>query len=67
VVATVPLAAYRGLPVDSLRGKVVIDTMNYYPIRDGQMLSSLVSVARRRHWQFLRIGGENSPIQRLLQ
>jgi predicted dinucleotide-binding enzyme len=37
VVATVPLKAHRSLPVDSLRGKVVIDTMNYYPSRDGQM------------------------------
>jgi hypothetical protein len=37
VVATVPLKAYRSLPVDSLRGKVVIDTMNYYPSRDCQM------------------------------
>ena len=37
VLATIPLKAYRSLPVDSLRGKVVIDTMNYYPSRDGQM------------------------------
>jgi predicted dinucleotide-binding enzyme len=37
VVATVPMKAYRSLPVDFLRGKVVIDTMNYYPSRDGQM------------------------------
>jgi predicted dinucleotide-binding enzyme len=37
VVATVPLKAYPSLPVDSLRGKVVIDTMNYYPSRDGHM------------------------------
>ncbi len=37
VVAAVPLKAYRSLPVNSLRGKVVIDTMNYYPSRDGHM------------------------------
>jgi predicted dinucleotide-binding enzyme len=37
VVAAVPLNAYRSLPVEPLRGKVVIDTMNYYPQRDGQI------------------------------
>ncbi len=35
VVVTIPLHAYRTLPVEALRGKVVIDTMNYYPGRDG--------------------------------
>lgn len=35
VVVTIPLASYRDLPVDALRGTVVIDTMNYYPARDG--------------------------------
>jgi 8-hydroxy-5-deazaflavin:NADPH oxidoreductase len=34
VVVTVPLKAYRQVPVDPLRGKVVIDTNNYYPDRD---------------------------------
>ncbi|HEV7212504.1 MAG TPA: NADPH-dependent F420 reductase [Blastococcus sp.] len=37
VVVTVPLKAYREVPVEPLRGKVVIDTNNYYPQRDGQM------------------------------
>jgi predicted dinucleotide-binding enzyme len=37
VVATVPLSAYRELPADALAGKIVIDTMNYYPERDGRM------------------------------
>jgi 8-hydroxy-5-deazaflavin:NADPH oxidoreductase len=37
VIAAVPLSAYKGLPADLLRGKVVIDTMNYYPSRDGHM------------------------------
>lgn len=37
VVAAVPMSAYRSLPVEPLRGKVVIDTMNYYPQRDGQI------------------------------
>jgi predicted dinucleotide-binding enzyme len=36
VVATVPLKAYRSVPVEPLVGKVVIDTINYYPSRDGQ-------------------------------
>jgi 8-hydroxy-5-deazaflavin:NADPH oxidoreductase len=35
VVVTVPLKAYRDVPVESLAGKVVIDTNNYYPQRDG--------------------------------
>jgi predicted dinucleotide-binding enzyme len=34
VVATVPMGALEKLPADLLRGKVVIDTMNYYPSRD---------------------------------
>jgi predicted dinucleotide-binding enzyme len=35
VVVTVPLKAYRSVPVEPLRGKVVMDTNNYYPGRDG--------------------------------
>lgn len=35
VVVTVPLKAYRDVPVEPLAGKVVIDTDNYYPERDG--------------------------------
>jgi len=37
VVVTVPLKAYRDVPVEPLRGKVVIDTNNYYPQRDGHI------------------------------
>jgi predicted dinucleotide-binding enzyme len=37
VVVTVPLKAYRDVPVEPLAGKVVIDTNNYYPERDGQI------------------------------
>lgn len=37
VVVTVPFNAYRQVPVEPLRGKVVIDTNNYYPERDGQV------------------------------
>ena len=37
VVVTIPLKAYRDIPVDELAGKVVIDTMNYYPQRDGHV------------------------------
>ena len=37
VVVTIPLKAYRHVPVDELAGKVVIDTMNYYPGRDGRI------------------------------
>lgn len=37
VVATVPLKAHERLPVAALAGKTVIDTMNYYPDRDGRL------------------------------
>ncbi|MEC3914878.1 NADPH-dependent F420 reductase [Nocardia sp. CDC160] len=37
VVVTVPLKAYRQVPVEPLVGKVVIDTNNYYPGRDGEI------------------------------
>jgi len=37
VVVTVPLQAYRQIPVEPLAGKVVIDTNNYYPDRDGHI------------------------------
>jgi predicted dinucleotide-binding enzyme len=36
VVVTVPLKAYRDVPAAPLAGKVVIDTNNYYPERDGE-------------------------------
>jgi 8-hydroxy-5-deazaflavin:NADPH oxidoreductase len=35
-VVTVPLKAYRDVPVEPLAGKIVLDTNNYYPRRDGQ-------------------------------
>jgi hypothetical protein len=37
VVVTVPLKNYRAIPVEPLAGKVVIDTNNYYPQRDGHI------------------------------
>ncbi|MGB2969019.1 MAG: NADPH-dependent F420 reductase [Candidatus Nanopelagicales bacterium] len=37
VVVTIPLAALDSVPVAPLAGKVVIDTNNYYPHRDGQI------------------------------
>lgn len=36
VVVTVPLKAYADVPAEPLAGKVVIDTNNYYPKRDGE-------------------------------
>jgi 8-hydroxy-5-deazaflavin:NADPH oxidoreductase len=36
-VVTLPLKSYRQVPVEPLRGKVVIDTNNYYPDRDGRI------------------------------
>lgn len=37
VVVSIPLAAYQQLPAAALTGKVVIDTINYYPMRDGHV------------------------------
>ncbi len=37
VVVTIPLKHYRTVPAEPLAGKVVIDTNNYYPQRDGQI------------------------------
>jgi predicted dinucleotide-binding enzyme len=53
-VVTVPLKAYRDVPVAPLAGKVVIDTNNYYPERDGEFPeleaeSTTVSELLQRH------------------
>lgn len=37
VVVTVPLKNYQSIPVEPLAGKVVLDTNNYYPQRDGHI------------------------------
>jgi predicted dinucleotide-binding enzyme len=37
VVVTIPLKRYREVPVEPLAGKIVIDTNNYYPQRDGHI------------------------------
>jgi len=37
VLVAVPLKAYVSLPRAQLSGKIVIDSMNYYPQRDGQL------------------------------
>lgn len=36
-VVSVPLRNYRDVPVEPLTGKIVVDTNNYYPQRDGQI------------------------------
>lgn len=36
-VVTIPLRNYRAVPVAPLAGKIVIDTNNYYPQRDGHI------------------------------
>ena len=35
VVVAVPFGRYRDLPADGVAGKIVVDTNNYYPQRDG--------------------------------
>ena len=37
VVVTIPLKHYRTIPMEPLAGKIVIDTNNYYPQRDGNI------------------------------
>jgi predicted dinucleotide-binding enzyme len=37
VVVTIPLKNYRSVPAEPLTGKIVIDTNNYYPQRDGHI------------------------------
>jgi predicted dinucleotide-binding enzyme len=37
VVVSIPLRSYRDVPVEPLAGKVVVDTNNYYPQRDGHI------------------------------
>jgi predicted dinucleotide-binding enzyme len=37
VVVTIPLRAYESVPAGPLAGKLVLDTINYYPQRDGQI------------------------------
>jgi len=37
VIVTIPLKAYESVPVEPLAGKIVIDTNNYYPERDGNI------------------------------
>ena len=37
IVVTVPLKNYKTVPVEPLAGKIVIDTNNYYPERDGHI------------------------------
>ena len=37
VVVTIPLKNYRSVPVEPLAGKIVVDTNNYYPERDGHI------------------------------
>ncbi|MEN3615944.1 NAD(P)-binding domain-containing protein [Plantactinospora sp. ZYX-F-223] len=37
IVVTIPVRAYRQVPAEPLRGKVVIDTLNYDPARQGSV------------------------------
>jgi hypothetical protein len=54
VVVSVPLKNYSSVPVEPLAGKVVIDTNNYYPQRDGHILA-LDDESRRRRSSCKRI------------
>ena len=70
VVVTVPLQAYRAVPVEPLAGKVVIDTNNYYPQRDGHFAelddeSTTTSELLQRHLP--DVAGRQGLQQHLLQ
>lgn len=59
-VVTIPLQAIDSVPVEELAGKVVIDTNNYYPSRDGQILelddeTTTVSELLQRHLPTSRV------------
>ncbi len=59
-VVTVPLRAIGSVPVEPLAGKVVIDTNNYYPARDGQIAelddeSTTTSELLQRHLPASRV------------
>ncbi|CAH6329508.1 NADPH-dependent F420 reductase [Pantoea agglomerans] len=50
VVIAVPLTATEQLPATELRGKIVLDAVNYYPDRDGEieeLLNGLISTSER--------------------
>ncbi|MFR9780925.1 NADPH-dependent F420 reductase [Micromonospora sp. MS34] len=60
VVVTIPLRAYREVPAAPLAGKVVIDTNNYYPERDGRFPelddeSTTTSELLQRHLRQARV------------
>jgi len=38
VLVSIPFGQYKSLPADSLSGKIVIDSNNYYPDRDGNYI-----------------------------
>lgn len=60
VVVTVPLRAYRSVPALPLAGKIVVDTNNYYPDRDGRIAeldsgAATVSGLLQRHLPSSRV------------
>ncbi|WP_422386496.1 NADPH-dependent F420 reductase [Cryobacterium ruanii] len=60
-IVTVPLRAYEAIPVEPLAGKIVIDTNNYYPDRDGTFIGldtgvDTVSEMLQRHLPTSKVG-----------
>jgi 8-hydroxy-5-deazaflavin:NADPH oxidoreductase len=61
VVVSIPLKAYQQVPREPLEGKTVLDTNNYYPMRDGQIAeldsgSTTASELLQRHL------GDSTPV-----
>ena len=59
-VVTIPLREIGTVPIEELAGKVVIDTNNYYPVRDGQIPelddeSTTVSELLQQHLRTSRV------------
>ena len=66
-VVTIPLKAIGSVPVEPLAGKIVIDTNNYYPARDGQIAelddeSTTTAELLQRHLPSSKVVTETSPL-----
>lgn len=57
VVLSIPLKAVPDLPEGLLRGKLVLDTSNYYPFRDGRISDLVESTVTSSEWVEHQLAG----------